>query len=1106
VTICPSCGRTNPADARFCNACGTALAGEAARPREERKVVTVLFADLVGFTARAEQLDPEDVRALLSPYHRRLRTELERFGGTVEKFIGDAVMALFGAPRAHEDDAERAVRAALAIRDWVLDEEQDLQLRIGVNTGPALVAVEARVAEGEGMASGDVVNAAARLQAAAPVNGILVGEATYRATTQAIDYREVDAVRAKGKSEPIHAWEALTARARVGTEAEPSTPFVGRQRERTLLVDAFEHMRQEQAPQLVTVIGVPGIGKSRLVGELLAVVESDEELISWRRGRSLPYGDGITLWALAEIVKAQAGILESDAVEDTAQKLSTAVADAVEDEGDRTWIERQLRPLVGLAGAGDGGGDRRGESFAAWRRFLEALAEQRPLVLVFEDLHWADDDLLDFVDDLVEWAEPVPLLVVATARPELLERRPGWGGGKRNALTISLAPLPDEDTARVIGATLDQSVLPAETQAALLARAGGNPLYAEQYARMLADEAGTRLDELPETVHALIAARLDMLPPPEKELLQKASVLGKVFWVGALVALGAGDDVHGLLQSLARKEFVRRERRSSVGGEREYAFAHLLVRDVAYDQIPRAARADKHRLAAEWLEALAAERSDDRSEMLAHHYLAALELGRRMGQPQRELVARARAALTEAADRALALGALGAAIRLYSEALELGTDDDPDRPLLLLHRAEATLERGGVADLSDVRTAASAFAAAGDPEHAAAAEMLCALTCWLLGRRADADEHAARALVLVEHAPASPAKATVLAEAARLAMVASEDERAIALGTDAHALAEELGLLRLEASTLVTRGTAKANSGREDGRDDVLRGLEVAREAKAPQQLNRAYNNLAEIELIRGRFNDAVRFYDEMRAIAGPLGMTDLRWLDAQDASVRYELGQWDTALRLLEPTLAAADAGSPHYLESAARTFRGLIRYGRGDAEGGLADAARGNERARRAKDFQALGPSLGAYAMILVQEERTREASAVVDELLETAVRNRSFPHHSWITMLMWPAAWLGRGDAFLELTEERQAWAAATVAAAVVRGEFVRAAELLAQMGAATHEAHARLHAARALVEAGQRAAADQQLAHALAFFRRVGATRYIREAEVLLAASA
>src|SRR5215471_14712909 len=403
MVTCSACGQENPDGFGFCGMCGAALTPVAAPAREERKVVTIVFTDLVGSTARAEGLDPEDVRATLSSYYAQLRAELERHGGTVEKFIGDAVMAVFGAPVAHEDDAERAVRAAIAIRDSIGDE---LQIRTAVNTGEALVALAARPGEGDAMVAGDVVNTAARLQGAAPVNGILVGEGTYRATRQAIDYREAPPVEAKGKAEPVKVWEAICARSRFGSDVEQKlrTPLVGRERERHLLADSLARARTEESVQLVTLVGVPGIGKTRLVAELFQITEADPDLISWRQGRSLPYGERVSFWALGEIVKAHAGILESDDAEAAEAKLVAMVDGLSEEEREREWLVRQTRPLVGLEGAERA---EREEAFAAWRRLLEAAAEQRPLILVFEDLHWADEGLLDFVDHLADWATDV---------------------------------------------------------------------------------------------------------------------------------------------------------------------------------------------------------------------------------------------------------------------------------------------------------------------------------------------------------------------------------------------------------------------------------------------------------------------------------------------------------------------------------------------------------------------------------------------------------------------------------------------------------------------------------------------------------------------------
>ena len=746
--------------------------------------MTVLFADLVGFTSRAEQMDPEDVRAVLEPYHAHLRSELERYGGTVEKFIGDAAMALFGAPVAHEDDPERAIRAALAIRDWVREQE-DLQLRIAVTTGEALIALGARPSEGEGMASGDVVNTAARLQAAAPVNGILVDETTCRATAQAISYGDHDPVEAKGKAVPIKVREALEARSRMGVDLarRAGGPLVGREKEIDLLRAALTRARQEQAPQLVTLVGVPGIGKTRLVAELFADIENDPDLIYWRQGRCLPYGEGVTYWALSEMVKAQAGILDSDTEEEVEQKLKASIVEVLPAASDAAWVEGHLRPLVGLAEAIPASGDRRAEAYAAWRRFFEALAEQRPLVLVFDDLHWADESLLDFVDHLVDWATGVPLLVVCTARPELLSRRPGWGGGKPNAATISLSPLSSDETARLVHALLERAVLPAEVQATLIERAGGNPLYAEEFARMVGEVGEQSELRLPESVQGIIAARLDALPLEEKLLLQDAAVVGKVFWLGTMERIGDRErsSAEQLLHALERKEFVRRERRSSVGDESQYAFRHILVRDVAYSQIPRSARADKHRGAAAWIEALG--RPDDNAEMLAHHYLSALEFAAAAGEELPGVADRARVALRAAGDRAFALSSFASAAQFYDSALKLWREDDSDRAYVLLGygRARAELEVEGEEALLE----ASSALEGGDGEAAAEAEIALADLYWRRGQQAESVRHRLRAGSLIEGSELSPTKVHVVGELARFHMLASELESAIRFGEEA---------------------------------------------------------------------------------------------------------------------------------------------------------------------------------------------------------------------------------------------------------------------------------------------------------------------------------
>jgi len=477
VASCPACDKELPGEFPFCPFCGAPLTGAPPAPAiEERKVVSVLFCDLVGFTAASEQQDPEDVRARIRPYHQRLREEIERYGGTVEKFVGDAVMAVFGAPVAHEDDAERAVRAGLQILEAIeelngADPGLELQVRVGINTGEAVVALNAHPEQGEGFVTGDVVNTASRLQGAAPVGGIAVGEQTFRQTERVFDYEVLDSVVVKGKAEPLAIWRPVRARARFGTDVTRThtTPLVGRELERTLIVGTFERAAQQRSCQLVSMVGEPGVGKSRLCMELFGYIEGRPGLVRWRQGRCLPYGEGIALWALGEIVKAEAGILESDPPAQAAAKLDGALPQG---DPDLPWLRARLLPLVGAGGEPAA----QEESFTAWRLVMESWAAERETVLVFEDLHWADEALLAFLEHLADWSEGVPLLLLCTARPELQEQHPTWAAGLRNATTINLAPLSDEETTVLVSSLLERAALPAETQHQLLERAGGNPL------------------------------------------------------------------------------------------------------------------------------------------------------------------------------------------------------------------------------------------------------------------------------------------------------------------------------------------------------------------------------------------------------------------------------------------------------------------------------------------------------------------------------------------------------------------------------------------------------------------------------------------------------
>ncbi len=1066
--------------------------------RRERKVVTVLFCDLVGFTSRAESMDPEDVEALLRPYHERVRSELERHGGTVEKFIGDAVMALFGAPVAHEDDPERAVRAALAIREFAVEEE--LELRVGITTGEALVRLDAQPGAGEGMAAGDVVNTAARLQSGAPVNGILVDETTYRATRPAVDYAEATPVDAKGKSEPLHVWTAIAAHARFGVDVahDARSELVGRERELGVVRDAFERARHERAPQLLTLVGVPGIGKSRLVYELNRMVEADPELITWRQGRCLAYGDGITLWALGEIVKAQAGVLEQDTPQEIAAKIHQAVEDTLAGTGDEARVEAHLLALLGLAGEAQLGGDRRNEAFAAWRRFLEGLAEQRPLVIVVEDIHWADESLLDFIDELVEWVTDVPLLVVATARPELLERRSGWGGGKLNATTLALSPLSDEQTAELIARLLARPLLAADAQQTLLERAGGNPLYAEQFVELYMEQGSTDELALPETLQGIIAARLDGLPEPEKGLLQDAAVVGKVFWTSSIDR--DPDTTSASLHSLERKGFVRRQRRSSLEGESEFAFAHALVRDVSYGQIPRADRAQRHRAVAEWIAGLG--RLEDHAEMLAYHWSSALELVRASGRDDDEMVEETRRALRAAGDRAFGLNSFPVAAAQYEDALALWPDD-AERPALLFQLAVAlhrSYDDGRRQEA--LETARDALLAVGDTERASEAESFLARVFWERGQHDLVPEHLARAEALAGNT-VSAAAARVLAFAGRVREIAGETDEGRRLAEAALATATELGLEELRAHALTTIGMAKNDIDFGSGVADMERALEIALAADS-QVASSIVNNLAVYATFEGDFPRTDELYAEATRLGERYGdASSVRFVRGNRIWLDFMLGRWDRALESADTFIAECEAGSPHTLEEFAREVRSELRLARGDRDGALRDQLQSFEHAQaRNEPFHLLG-SLALTAALYTELEQLDEAHGLAVQV-PPLVRENGI--HGALTRLGPFVEELGIGD------ELRDAVAAGPgpfypmwrgVIDHILAGELGEAADMMASAGNPTVEADLRKHAGLRMLAAGRTSDAEVELARALVFYRSVDASAYVAEIERSLA---
>jgi len=1083
----------------------------------------VLFADLVGFTSRAERMDVEDVRGMLAPYFALVRQQLEQRGGTVEKFIGDAVMAVFGAPAAREDDPERAVRAALAIREALAESneqhpELDLHVRVAVNTGEALVSLDANVAVGESLASGDVVNTAARLQAAAPIDGVVVGAVTYGATCGVIEYEESSTVQVKGKVAPIQCWQALRALSRVGEtrRRQDATGLVGRRRELQAVIDAFELACGNRSVQALTLVGVPGIGKSRLVRELFRYIDRRPELIRWREGRSPPYGNRGTFSALGEIVKAEAGSLDSHESEAASSKLAQAVAAVVGDRDEAEWVEHHLRTLVGLDAGAALFGDRKAEAFAAWRRFIEQLAEHRATVLVFEDLHWADDAALDFIEHLVAWAADVPLLVLCTARPELFERRPRWDTDSRTTRVVSLAPLSESETHDLLDALLRNAHLPEEARSALLTAAGGNPLYAEEFVRMLVDrhilvqQGGEWILEqtddfpVPDSVLGIIAARLDAVPATDKTVIQDASVVGKVFWVGAVASVAERGRwaIEEALRRLEQRQLVRRKQDSSVAGESEYVFEHALIRDVAYRTIVRPLRAEKHRRAGAWMSSLTGDRRD-RADAVAYHYVTALENAEASGHATPELRLEATNALQAAAERARSIHSHAAAAHLWGQAVDLCAPDDELRPRLLLEygRALAIAEEPAVQLLDE---AARALMEVGDLSGAAEAESTIGWLLSLAGNQEEARVRDERALELVRDEAPSYAKALILTRAGTHAVPARETRaEVLRLLGEALSIAERLGLREIQAEALQAVGWTRLDAGDERGVEDNEKALAVATELNSPVSLS-CYGNLADMRRYFGSLNEAALLHLAGERAAERFGIPiQVRRFRAEQAIDLYYSGDWDEALTHLDEYLDGIQTGSPHRGAGEARLNRGRIRLARGDGEGALEDARAALEFARATGDPWDLFPAL-AFCARASAEHAPDQVEASVAELLVALAAGQPF----WGAWSL-PDLLAGLGEE--RYPELRHLLAGATprtrwyeAACAVIDGGFARAADLYAAIGSQPDEAVARLQAAKQSLASGDGVQAEDQLARALAFFRRVGARSHMRDAEMLSSA--
>jgi class 3 adenylate cyclase/tetratricopeptide (TPR) repeat protein len=917
---CPNCGTPNPPNAKFCGECAAPLtagdgsvapsaAVESASTRPaERRLVSVLFADLVGFTTFSEARDAEEVRDLLSRWYELASGVIARYGGTVEKFIGDAVMAVWGTPIAHEDDAERAVRAGLEVVDAVRAIGEGIEARGGVLTGEAAV----RATTNEGLVVGDMVNTAARLQSVAPPGSVLVGEATYRAASRAITFEEVGEQLLKGKAIPVPAWRALQVVAERGGRNRPETlepPFVGRQDELRLVKDLFHATGREGRIRLVSVMGPGGIGKSRLAREFSKYSDGLVEDVYYHAGRCPSYGDGITFWALGEMIRGRCGLLETDDEATTREKVAHAVAEWVTDEAERTWIEPALLTLLGIES-----GASSDDLFAAWRTFFERISTRGTVVLVFEDFHLADRGLLDFVDHLLEWSRGHPIYVITLSRPELLEKRPDWGAGKRNFVSLALEPLSADAMHELLSGLVPGLAAPIARQ--IVARADGIPLYAVETVRMLLADGRLHPEgdgyavagdlaqiAVPETLVALIGARLDALDASDRRLLQDAAVLGQSFTVAALAAVaGIGEaELEPRLTSLARREFLTRDADPRSPEHGQYAFVQALVREVAYSTLAKGERKVRHLATARHFEALG---TDELAGALARHYLAAHD-NAADGAEANALAAQARIALKAAADRAASLGAYDDAVASLELALTV-TTDPAEQADVLERTGDAARIAGRYADGADLERRALAIRRElGDAIGAARVTVVLAEALLDGVKDFEAVELLESAVAEFDVLSPDPIVASLGALLARAKQSAGDFKGAVAAAERVLETAEPRNLMPVVTRALIAKGSALGSLGRK------REGIALL---KAAEQLARDHGLHSELlgALMVGSFTlidlDEIAALEGFRAglsLATRLGRRNIARRFANNVGyTAFLVGEWDEALAVMEGAL----------------------------------------------------------------------------------------------------------------------------------------------------------------------------------------------------------
>ncbi len=1047
------------------------------RDRRERKVVSLLVAQL----SPAAGTDVEDIELLVPRMRTVAEACIERFGGLVGHSAGGDVRAVFGAPNTREDDPQRAARAGFAIVAEIAEEVPDAVVRIGLDTGEALVSVDG-AGDAAAAAAGGVAQRAASVQAIAAPGDVLASAAAYRA----LRGRFVSQVCSDAADGTWRLLRPLPQRS-LDAEDQPAVGLVGRTGELAWLTAAFEQACTDRRPALATVVGVPGVGKTRLVSELLARLDADPRGVSWRAGRSLPSGETSVFAPVSEMVKAEAGVLESDPPDEAAAKLSVALAHLIRDEHDRVWLEQQVGPLLGLARAFDGAAPV--DAFAGWRRLFEAMAMRGPTVLVFEDIHWADDATLDFVQHLVEWTAGVPLLVVCTARPELLDRRPDWGD---RTSTLALGPLSEASTEQLVDLLLDgPAVLTSVERASLVERAGGNPLYAQECARLLVHGGGTAGGErpLPETIQGVIGARLDAVGPDDRLLLQAASVLGSVFWLRAAASLADVDesDATAAALRLHQGDLIRRHPSSTVAGETEWSFGHVLVREVAYGRLPRTDRGRMHLAAADWIESVSAGR-DDLLDALAHHLVAALDYARASGTgDDAKLASRTGPVVRKAGRRAVALGASPAGCRLLRAAVDLTPGDDPDHPYLLLELGTALFtERAGMPELTQAR---DAFLALGDPESAALAEIRIATLLRTQGEGQAASELADRAWGRVRDGAPSATRVRVAAMYCSDIAVASRLKEAEAVARDVIAAAPEFGLEEQAANALMVLGMCMTGAGDRDGLGHLRGAVEAQRRLGRP--LASSLANLAHGFWQLGDVRSALVTEQEALGAARrreTRSAIDMTSVDL--ASLAYLTGDWDVAQRSVRPMVV--QPADSWYLGPAVRIVLGRIAAARGDARTAGEMAADALSAARHVNDPESLSEALSFAALVAALHGDRDDAQHLLAELLDLLERQEAYE------LAYLVAGDLGRSGLACGMAErivpvlrpaQENPWAGAAIA--FLERRFADSAAAYEEIGSAADAAAARAAAGAALLAAGSVQDGESELETAERFYRSVAA---------------